>query len=363
MSNPKIFFRVFKYMKPVQGKYFAGSALASLELIMLFSIPVVNRMLVEMITGHSGAETVQYIVFMMAGLLALTPLVVIGRYWQSLCAQKTADNLKKALFAHMQRLSLEILSKWKTGDYLMRVTNDADWAGNMVQGYAMVSLLRFFVVTTVSMVLLVITDWRIAALAFGYNLICFGLSLVVNPYVNRLEREARKEIAVSSNIVLETMRSLPVVRVLMLGPVLAEQYRSRCEAIRQKRAKFRAANGVVYGVTDFFSFSAQAVGFIAAIFLLSRGEMALSDAVYTASLMALGSDAMLRLSTFILLIQPPLVAAGRVFEILDEPSEMEKASTTRIDTKHPEAIRLKDVTFTYPDGTEALSRIDLTILK
>ena len=357
----KIFFRVFEYMKPLHGKYFAGSALAACELIMLFSIPVVNRMLVEMITDGSGSETVWNIIFIMIGLLALTPLVAVGRYWQGLCAQKTADNIKKALFAHIQRLPLEILSKRQTGDYLMRVTNDADRAGNMFQGFAVISLLRFVVVTVVTMTLLILADWRIAALAFIYNLVCFGLSLLVNPYVNKLERAARQEIAASSNIVLETMRSLPIVRVFMLGPILADQYRRRCESVRQKRTKFRAANGVAYGVVDFFSFSSQAVGFIAAIFLLSRGEMDLGDAVYTASLMALASDAMLRLSTFILWIQPPLVAAERVFEVLDEPSEMDRMSTAQIDINCPEAIRLENVTFTYPDGTRALRDINLTI--
>jgi len=353
-------------MKPVQGKYFLASGLASFELLMLFSIPFVNRMLVEMITADSGsgADTVWQITFIMLGLLALTPLVAVGRYWQGLCAQKTGDNLKKALFAHIQRMPIATISKRQTGDYLIRVTNDADWAGNMFQGFAMISLLRFLVVTVITMTLLVIADWRIALLALVYNLICFVLSLLLNPYVNRLEREARQEISASSNVVLETMRSLPIVRIFALGHVLAEQYRIRCDAVRQKRSKFRAANGAVYGIVDFFSFSSQAVGFIGAIFLLSRGEMALYNAVFTASLMALASDAMLRLSTFILLIQRPLVAAGRVFEIMDEPTEMQdsaSASHSQHPTENAEGIKLENICFAYPDGTEALKNINLTI--
>ncbi|MCL2287496.1 MAG: ABC transporter ATP-binding protein/permease [Firmicutes bacterium] len=354
------FFRVFGFMKPVQGKYFAGSALASLELVMLFSIPVVNRLLVEMImnTGtNNGMGTVWHITLIMAGLMMLTPLVAIGRYWQGLCSQKTADNIGKALFAHIQRLPVSSISKRQTGDYLMRVTNDAARAGNMFQGFAVVSLLRFLVVTTVAMVILFVADWRIAILALVYNLVCFVLSLLLNPYVNKLERDARQEIAASSNVVLETMRSLPIVRVFMLGHVLAEKYRRRCDRIMQKRAKFRAVNGITYGVVDFFSFSSQAVGFIAAIFLLSRGQMDLGEAVFTASVMALASDAMLRLSTFILLIQPPLVAADRVFEILDEPAE-----DVALPVAGNEAVvSLKNVTFAYESGKKVLDGINLTI--
>ena len=354
--------RAFGYMKPVQGKYLAGSALASCELIMLFSIPVVNRMLVEMITAeNAGGQTVSHILLIMAGLLALTPLVAVGRYWQELCARRTGDNIKNSLFAHIQRLPLGTLAKRQTGDYLMRITDDAERAGAMFSGFAVVSLLRFVVVTAVTMTLLILTDWRIAALAFVYNLVCLGLSLLVNPYVHKLESEARIEMAASSNIVLETMRALPIVRVFLIGPTLAEQYRLRCEAVKQKRAKFRAASGMAYGVMDIFTFSSQAVGFIAAIFLLTRGEMMLSDAVYTASLMALASDAMLRLSTFILWIQPSLVAAGRVFELLDEEAESDKESEARPDLKYPEAIKLENVSFSYPDGTVALRDVSLTL--
>ncbi|MCL2528178.1 MAG: ABC transporter ATP-binding protein/permease, partial [Defluviitaleaceae bacterium] len=355
----KLFARTFSYMKPVRGKYLAGSALASFELLMLLAIPIVNRMLVEMIMAYGSGETLRNMLLIMAGLLALTPLVAVGRYWQGLCAQKTADNIKKALFSHIQRLPLGVLGRRKSGDYLLLVSNDADRAGGMFGGFAIVSLLRFVVITAVTMVLLFFADWRIAVLALVYNLVCFGLSLLVNPYVNKLERAARQEIAASSNVVLETMRSMSIVRVFALGAVLGQRYRLRCEAVRKKRAAFRAVNGMAYGVMDIFSFSAQAVGFLAAIFFLARGEMALSQAVYVASLMALASDAMLRLSTFILLIQPPLVAARRIFEIMDEPAQPLTGEGYSLNSDY--AVVLKGVDFAYPDGTVALQNIDISI--
>jgi len=362
MKNVKIFFRVFGFMKPLQGKYFAGLGLGSLELLMLFSVPIVNRMLVEMITEGGGVGTAQQIAFIMLGLLVLTPFVAIGQYWQSLCAQTTSNNLKKSVFANIVRLPMETISKWRTGDYLMRVSNDADWVGNIFSGWLIMNLARFVVVTSVTMVLLVLTDWRIAVLSFLYNMISFVLSLWVNPYVNKLDREARQEMAASSNVVLETMRSFPIVRIFMLESTLAGRYRQRCEAVRQKRARFRAVNGVVYGVVDFLTFSAQAVGFIAAVILLTRGEMALSEAVYLASLMALAADAMLRLSTFLLRAQPPLVAAGRILEILDEPVEGEqKISGAKMNIGGKDAIILKNVSFSYPDGSKALQKVNLTV--
>ncbi|MCL2189853.1 MAG: ABC transporter ATP-binding protein/permease [Defluviitaleaceae bacterium] len=354
------FTRTFSYMKPHRMRYFGASALSALELAVLFSVPFVNRMLVEMFT-QNGGDTVRNIASILVALLALTPFIAIGRYWQERYAQGLSNSLKKSLFAHIQRLPLAVLNQRQSGDYLLRVSNDADRAGSMFSGFIVLSLLRFLVVTAVTMVLLILTDWRIALLALVYNLVCFGLSLLVNPYVNKLERGARQEISASANVVLETLRAIPIVRVFALASTLGERYQRRCEAVRQTRVKFRTANGWAYGVMDIFSFSAQAVGFIAAIFLLTRGEMTLASAVYAASLMALASNAMLQLSTFILWVQPPLVAAGRIFEILDRPAEAGALLRTPLDTAHPTAIEIGNLSFTYPDGTNALQNISVTI--
>ncbi|MCL2576502.1 MAG: ABC transporter ATP-binding protein/permease [Defluviitaleaceae bacterium] len=356
-----LFFRAFKYMKPMRGLYFFGLVLASFEMLMLFAMPEANRMLVQMVTADEGGDIVRRIIFIMLGLLALTPLVAYGNYLMTICTQKVSDNLKKSLFAHMQRLPLKTLSERQSGDYLMRLSGDADWTGALFGGFLMTALLRFVVVTVITMTLLALTDWRMVILCALYSLICFAIAVILNPIVQKLERNSRKEIAFSSNILLETMRALPIVRIFMIVPALAERYRERCDNVRNNRARYRFISGVGYGTIDFFVFSAQAVGFIAAIFLLTRGEMELSNAVYTASLMALASDAMLQLSTFILWSQPAFVAAGRIFEIIDEPCEEFIKSAIKPDKNAKEALRLENVSFTYPDGTVALRNINLVV--
>lgn len=359
----KILLRAFGYMKPHKAKFFLGLALASCELVLSFATPEINKMLVGMVTGGGEGGTFRSIALIFAGLLVLTPLIALGKHWQGLCAQKASDNMKKALFARIQRMPLATLSSRRSNDYLTRVTGDADRAGRAFDSFSIVSLVRFVIITAVTMTLLTMTDWRIAVLCLVYNLVCFVLSLLLNPYVQKLEREARGEIAKSGNLLLETMRSLPVVRVFLIAPALLERYRESCDTVRSKRARFRAVNGAAYGIIDFFAFSAQAVGFIAAILLLMRGDMELGGAVYTASLMSLASSAMLSLSTFLLLIQPSIVAAGRVFEVLDENVESDRQSMVKPDLSSGEALRLTDISFSYPDGNTALRGISLTVPK
>ena len=342
-----MFTRVFAHMDN-KGMYFFSAALSGLTFIMLFATPVVNRMLVEMITGDTS-HALRNILLMMFGLVLLAPFIAYGQYQNSLSIEKLSNNLRLAVFAHVQRLPLNTMAKRQTGDYIARISNDATTSSWAFSAMTILHLLRFLIVTTVAMVILITTEWRIAVLAVVYNVVCFLISIKLNPLVNKLEREALGQMAMGNNAVLETVRALPIVSIFAMGFALKDRYDAKLKGVYKARAKFRMVNGTVYGIVDFFSFSAQAVAFVMSIFLLNRGQVGLADAVYLASLMALTSGAMLSLSTFLLFLQRPLVASGRVFEILDEGIEDGLEDTAVVgDTSADVAVDISGISFTYP---------------
>jgi len=215
----------------------------------------------------------------------------------------------------------------------------------------------------VTLILLFRIDWQIAVLCIVYSLVCFILALHINPYVNKLEHISRQTIASSSNILLETIQAIPIIRVFLITSVFEGHYRLRCETIRKMRVRSRIMAGVGYGIIDFFVLSSPAIGFILSIWLLCRGEMTLDNAVYVASLMTLAADAMMRFSTFILWSQPALVAVERIFEVLDEPCErLDRSDIIDKPNKlYHESLRFENVSLVYPDGTIALNNINLVI--
>jgi len=362
MQNIKIVKRTFLFMKPMHIRYFAGSALSSFELIILFALPEINRMLIQMITQDEGMNAIRNITFIMLGLLLLTPFIVLGRYWQIKCAQKLSDNLVRALFNHTLQLPMHYLGKLKTGDYLLRLTGDVYNASDMFRSAPIVYFVRFLVVTCVTFTILFSIDWRVALLCALYNIVCFIVSMCANPAVAKLDNEARNEISFSTSVVLETMRALPVVRIFLMTHALGERYRMHCQNVYKKRKSFRTVSGIAYGAVDFFTFSAQVFAFLFAILLLTRSEMPLDIVVYVATLTALSANAMLQLSAFTLSMQPCLVAAKRIFSMLDESTEdYELAEIESPDKNALEVLRLRNISFTYPDGTSALNKINLVV--
>ena len=163
--------------------------------------------------------------------------------------------------------------------------------------------------------------------------------------------------ASSASFLVEALRSMPVVRVFLMGEVLSQRYRAICETIRQKRMKYQNIIGLTYGVVDFFAQSAQAVGFIIGILLAKDGQT-LGQAAFNATLMGMMGDAIYRLSTFLLLNQANLVSMERVKNLLDQPLEDLEAGAREVDVSGEIAVEFRNVSFSYDGRGNVIEGLD-----
>ena len=311
-----LYIRSFSYLGPARKRYLCGLALGAFELAILFSMPYINQELIDIVTGASQGNIMLTLLCMLAMFLLLVPPVVYGKYLQAASAAQGTVRLRKLLFRHILHMPSGALARYRIGDYITRLTSDAEGAMAVFNTFLVVHLIRFVVVFPITLGMLLAGDWHIAVAGVAYSGINMALSLYLNPLAKRLERRAKAEIAGSASFLIEALRSIPVIRVFALQGVLAARYRRVCGVIREKRMKSQTVMGITYGTVDFFAQSAQAVGFIVGI-LLAGSEMTLGKAVFHATLMSMMGDSVFRLSSFLLLSQSRLVAMERVFHLLE----------------------------------------------
>jgi len=360
-SNIALVLRIFSFLGIMRKKYILGLCLASLECAVFLLNPQINRLLIQMVAGEAADRAVTHIVLLFVILLALAPLMAYGRYLQSSSCEWGIKTLRCALFSHMQSLPLSEASNQRTGDLMTRLTVDVDRAGYTFTSFGIISLVRFAVVMPVGFTLLFVADWRIALMGLGYCGVTLALATKLNPYVRKLEGQARTEIASSANYLIEALRNIPVIRVFLLHPALHQKYEAVCRVIFTKRVKFRTMNGIAYGVIDLFAFSARALGFVAGLWLGLANGAGIANVVYAATLVGILGDASLSGSTFLLLIQSNLVAARRVVELFGLPVEREGISAAQIRPDAPLAIELVDVGFAYQKNAPAVSGVSLSV--
>lgn len=357
--NVKRFARGFSYFGKARKTYIFGAIFAAFELALLFTTPYINQELIDIVTGEKDGNIVATLAILLLVFLLFVPPVVYGKYMQITATAKGTAELREKLFHHILKMPYSRVTQYKSGDYITRLSDDAARTTGIFNANYFNHFVRFLVVFPVTLVLLIVNDWRIALAGVVYGTINLILSLYLNPLTKRMEGEAKTEVVRSASFLIEALRGIPVVRVFTLHAVLAEKYETICKRIREKRIKFRTVNGITYGVVDFFSQSAQAVGFILGVLLAGDG-VSVGSAVFNATLMGMMADSVYHLSTYLLLVQPNLVAMQRVFDLLDEPEEIyaEMKNTPSIGNI---AVTFKNVGFSYDGEKQVLNGIDLTV--
>lgn len=356
----KLYWKSFAFLGPARKKWLLGTLLGSCELALLFAAPYVNRALLDIVTGERQGNIMVTLLQMLGLFLLLVPPVIWGKFLTTTASREGSVRLYKRMFHHVTHMPYSVLTKYRTGDYLTRLRDDADRTCDAFRHYSMLHLVRFAVVFPVTLGLLLVNDWHIALAGALYGCVNLALSLYLNPLAKRIEAQAKGEIVHSASLLLETLQSMPVVRVFVLHRVLAERYRRVCEAIREKRMKYQNIIGLTYGVVDFFAQSAQAVGFIIGI-LLAKNDQTLGQAAFNATLMGMLGDAIYRLSTFLLLCQPNLVSMERVYGLLAEPLEDLESGGKEVDVTTGSAVEFRDVSFSYDGKTNAVDHLTFTL--
>lgn len=354
--------RTFGYFE--KRKYVWGVLLGSFEMVLTLVLPYINKYMIEVSTQEITDRMIINILAVMAAFILLAPIVMIGKYFQNVAAQKAAASLQIAVFEHTCRAKSEAFFKYTSGEYLVRLSSDTEKAVSLFSSYGMTCLIRFVIILAAATIMLLVHDWRLAVIGFVYSLLSFSCSITLNPYVKKLETEAKEEVDKSASYLVEGMRGIQIVKVFSLYTAIVEKYKAACSVIRKKRILFRSMNGIAYGVVDFFTYTAQAVGFIV-VFLLTKNCVGnMGNAVYYATLMGLMAEAMLKFGTFLLLAQPHMVAMERVSEVLDLEAENTSAIHSEVgEGKESIAVEVKGVSYAYSKEQNVVNNVTLTIAK
>ena len=133
-----------------------------------------------------------------------------GMLYTQRVGQSVIFNLRRAVFAHLQRLSMSFYDKTKFGRILTRGTSDIDTMSNtMVMGVnTIVSLLTSMLIGAVT---IAITDWRIALSVLWLGPILYYMNIVYRNKIGQQWRIVREHFTRVSTNLVENINGMRVV--------------------------------------------------------------------------------------------------------------------------------------------------------
>lgn len=358
--------RTFSYMGEMKGRFWIGTGLSSLELLAAYITPVLLGGVVTILQSGSLEETGRKMIGMLLIFLLLLPAVVLGDYWKSKGSLEAEKNIRVALFAQMQRLSMKTLEQYEKGDYVTRITSDSKLGVSPLRGYAFKALIKSVLYTVLSMAILLHRSPAYATVGFCMSLAALLISCYFSPKARHIERKARSMTASLASMLIEAVVNAPVIRVFGMEKKLKRKFAESCSRIAQKRVLFRAANGAVEGIVSLLGTSVKPVSFLLGIYMATKGKMELATVVYLSGVAGILAEGVQSFGQFIQFIQAGFIALYRVFELLDLEKEApaDDAGFLHSADKMGEgtALSIENLYFQYGEK-EILKGINLEIQK
>jgi subfamily B ATP-binding cassette protein MsbA len=268
-------------------------------------------------------------------------------------------DLRTALYAHLQRLGLATLGRFRAGQLAARLLSDPEQVRGAVAAVA--QAVRSAALIAVYLVILLALSWRLSLVVL---LLAPALSLLLRPLLRRIRARAaaaledRGQVA---SVALETVAGARVVRTHA--------------AESQERARFtRAADGARHSIRRAQRLSlaaaplSETLGSAALLVLLILGapggavgdlrpELFVTFVVVSLRLLSPTKA----LAQFPALLAEALAAADRVFDVLDRPAEDDDPPGALPFPGLGSEIRFRDVWVAYQPGRWALAGLNLTV--
>jgi ATP-binding cassette subfamily B protein len=319
-------------------------------------------------TAYPQHDT-KLVIELVSGMIALsiiTSVIGVAQTWISnQVGQRVMHDLRAAVYAHLQRMSLAFFTRTRTGEVQSRIANDIGGVDSVVTSTAtsIVQNVTTVIATVIAMFLL---DWRLAALSLFLLPFFVWLTRRVGNERRRIQSVRQGRLADMSTLVEESLSVSGILLGKTMGrsPELVRRFSGESGELADLEVRARMAGrwrmasvqmsfaimpALVYlyaGVDHGSGGSAISIGTVVAFTTLQTRLL-----FPIQSLLSVGLE-----------VQTSLALFGRIFEYLDLPVDIAERPGARALEDVRGNVRLTDVSFRYaPESPWTLQEISAEI--
>ena len=348
--------RVFGYARPYWPRMLVLLAIIIVSIGLGLLTPLVLR---DLIDHTLPAGDVRRLNLLAAILIAIPAGNALLRIWQrALDASIGAGiifDLRCALYAHLQRMSLRFYTTNKSGELVSRLNNDVVGAQNAVTN-TLVDVITNVISVSATLAVMLALEWRLTLLGMAVLPAFLLLGKRFSKALRETSRKLMEHNARLGAIMNETLNISGMLLVKLFGRRREEQGRFGEQAAAVRDGSVRQA---VVG-SRFFIFMgvATAVG-TAAIYLVGghlviRGALTIGTVVAFSAYLSQLYGPLRSLSNVPVMVAQSLVSFERVFEVLDLPVDIEEAADAVPLTDAVGHLEFRAVSFRYEQDRRLL---------
>lgn len=257
-------------------------------------------------------------------------------------------DLRRALYEHMQRMSLRFFTETRTGELMSRLNNDVVGAQSAVTS-TLVTIVSNLVSVVSTIVIMMALEWRLTLLGISILPLFVLPARRVGRILRRLRRQSLESNAEMNAVMNETLNVSGALLVKLFGREEDEQRKFGGYAAEVRDIGVRSA---VIGRWFFLMLSIVSAVGIAVVYWVG-GHLVLNDAFTIGTIVAFGTYLTQLYGPLMSITNAPvefaqsMVSFERVFEVLDIPVEIVVAPDAKALPPVRGHIRFENISFSY----------------
>src|SRR5829696_2619365 len=346
--------RIVAFFRPYKGQ--VAVVLVAILFTSLIGLvnPILLKLLIDIAIPERDWGLLNLFVGLMIALPIISGLVGVGQsYLNNIIGQSVMQDLRTALYAHLQKMPLRFFTETKTGEIQSRLANDVGGVQSVVTDTA-ASLTSNIAIALSTVVAMFIIDWRLTILSLGLLPFFMYLTYRVGKVNREVRGETQKSLAEMSAATEETLS----VSGMLLSKTFGQQQTAidRFATLNRRLAKLQVRQAMVGRwffmiIGTIFSITPAFVYWLAGYLAIQNDPTAptIGDIVAFTTLQSRLFFPLGQLLNVQVEIQGALALFDRIFEyleldpvIVDAPDAVDLAA-------QPVAgrIRFRDVSFRY----------------
>lgn len=272
----KRFIQYYKpYMGILVGVILGTFAMAGMDLV----FPIVVRDLINRVLPEKDVEQLLIGAALLLVLYAVNFTVqFLVQYFGHIMSASIEHDMRRDIFAHIEKLSFRYFDNEKTGQLLSRITSDITEISDLsFRGPNDVLLCGVIMAGT--LVIMLVMNWKLALL-IGFLLILKSIhTLKVNRKMKSAFRQNRAKAGEVSARAEESLAGIRLVKAFAQEKFELERFCAKSKELRD--SKFRSYKFVAYfsGSINFFTNFINVAVLLAGGYMITVNELAVSDLV------------------------------------------------------------------------------------
>jgi len=355
--------RILAYVRPYWRRAALVIACMTAGAALNLALPWFVRRVVDVaIPQHNLRLLLFYCAAMVAGPALAGLLGVVQKYGAELIGQQVMLDLRVALYRQFQAMPFAYFARQQPGEAVSHVLNDVQGVGGAVSD-TLVDVVQNVIILVSTTIFCFYLDWRLALVSLGFLPLFIAPTRRVGRTRKQLKRTVQARMSELTGILTETLSVSGALLVKVFGGEDNEvtRFRTKAEEIKKLSLQQTLVGRWFQMLLGLFEAAGPAIVFAVGGYLVIQDAIPLGTVVAFVTVLKRLYGPARDLAGVQVDLMTSYAYFDRVFAVLDQlPSIRDARNAVALSNVRGD-IALRDVAFTYEDGEETLSNVNLDI--